>query len=101
MKAARSNLALQDLYASTHDALGALYPRLSPGGVVLIDDYGSFAGCAVAVDEYRAGHNITAPLRKQSSYAPAAGVSKGISFWRFSVRPAVHLEHCGLAPAEV
>jgi hypothetical protein len=29
-----------DLYESTTDALEALYPKLSPGGFVVIDEYG-------------------------------------------------------------
>lgn len=51
-----------DLYASTHDALTALYPRLSPGGWCIIDDYGDGAGCRAAVDAYRAAHGVAAPL---------------------------------------
>ncbi len=52
----------RDLYASTRDAIVALYPLLRPGGVVYVDDYGSFPGCALAIDEYRRAHGITAPL---------------------------------------
>jgi hypothetical protein len=51
-----------DLYASTMDALVALYPLVSVGGLVYVDDYGSFGGCKAAVDEYRARHKITAPM---------------------------------------
>jgi hypothetical protein len=29
-----------------------LYPRLAPGGVLIIDDYGHWEGCRQAVDEY-------------------------------------------------
>ncbi len=32
-----------DLYESTMDSLKALYPKLSKGGYLLIDDYGSIA----------------------------------------------------------
>ena len=48
-----------DLYESTHDALHHLYPRLSPGGYLIVDDYGVPCGCRKAVDEYRAAHDIT------------------------------------------
>lgn len=41
-----------DLYASTRDALAALYPLLSDGGYAYVDDYGSFGGCGKAVDDY-------------------------------------------------
>ncbi|GIZ52085.1 TylF/MycF/NovP-related O-methyltransferase [Noviherbaspirillum aridicola] len=52
-----------DWYDSTRDALEALYPKLSPGGWVIVDDYGLPFGCRQAVDEYRAAHGITEPLR--------------------------------------
>ncbi|NUM88489.1 MAG: class I SAM-dependent methyltransferase [Bdellovibrionales bacterium] len=44
-----------DFYASTLHELRHLYPRLSPGGVLLIDDYGHFRGAKAAVDEYFSG----------------------------------------------
>ena len=52
-----------DAYASTRDALVALYPRVSRGGIVYVDDYGGYGGCAAAVDEYRRAHGVTAPLQ--------------------------------------
>jgi len=48
-----------DLYESTMDALVHLYPKLSIGGYVIIDDYGYWPGCAKAVEDYRKEHNIT------------------------------------------
>ena len=47
-----------DLFDSTHDALHHLYPKLSAGGYLIVDDYGVPCGCRQAVDEYRAAHNI-------------------------------------------
>ncbi len=41
-----------DWYSSTRHELEHLYPRLEPGGVLIIDDYGHFAGARKAVDEY-------------------------------------------------
>ncbi len=41
-----------DWYESTRRELETLYPRLSPGGVLIIDDYGHFTGARKAVDEY-------------------------------------------------
>jgi hypothetical protein len=41
-----------DWYESTRHELEHLYPRLSPGGILIIDDYGHWAGCRQAVDEY-------------------------------------------------
>ena len=53
-----------DLHSSTLVALERLYPLLSPGGVVYIDDYGSFGGCAAAVEGFRREHNISAQLHR-------------------------------------
>jgi hypothetical protein len=41
-----------DWYGSTRHSLETLYPRLSPGGVLIVDDYGHFEGARRAVDEY-------------------------------------------------
>lgn len=41
-----------DWYSSTRHELFYLYPRLEPGGVLIIDDYGHFEGARQAVDEY-------------------------------------------------
>jgi O-methyltransferase len=46
-----------DMYESTIDALEALYPKLSPGGYCVVDDYG-LKGCRRAVDDFRARHAI-------------------------------------------
>lgn len=48
-----------DLYESTIDALTHLYPKVSKGGYVIVDDYGLIWGCRKAVDDYRAEHGIT------------------------------------------
>ena len=53
-----------DLYESTMDALRSLYPKLSPGGYIIVDDYRVEAlGCRQAVDEFRAEHHITEPIQ--------------------------------------
>lgn len=41
-----------DFYESTRHELTHLYPLLSPGGVLIIDDYGYWRGAKKAVDEY-------------------------------------------------
>jgi hypothetical protein len=51
-----------DLHDSTRDALAALYPQLSPGGFLVVDDHGALAGCRVAVDAFRAEHGVREPL---------------------------------------
>lgn len=50
-----------DIYESTRDALNLLYPKLSPGGYCIIDDY-HMADCRLATDQYRARHGIREPL---------------------------------------
>ena len=47
-----------DWYESTRVGLEVLYPRLSVGGVCILDDYGHWQGARQAVDEYfeRLGH---------------------------------------------
>lgn len=47
-----------DWYASTRHELEHLYPRLAPGGVLIIDDYGYWAGARKAVDEYFGGRML-------------------------------------------
>ena len=60
-----------DLYDSTMDVLNAIYDRVSPGGIVYVDDYLSFSGCRAAVDEFRQKHGIKSPLMMQA--IPEAG----------------------------
>ncbi len=47
-----------DMYSSTMQAIEALYPKLSPGGFCIVDDY-HLDGCRRAVDDYRSAHGIT------------------------------------------
>lgn len=51
-----------DYYESTMTPLRALYDRVSPGGFVIVDDYGLLEPARRAVDEFRAQHRISAPL---------------------------------------
>jgi len=45
-----------DWYESTKTCLEHLFPFVSPGGLVLIDDYYTWDGCARAVHDYLSGH---------------------------------------------
>lgn len=49
-----------DYYHSVKDPLKLLWPRLSPGAIVVVDDYANEAlpGAARAVDEWRATHAV-------------------------------------------
>ncbi len=41
-----------DWYESTKHELTHLYKRLSPGGVLILDDYGTWLGSKEATDEF-------------------------------------------------
>lgn len=58
-----------DLYASTRTVLESLYARVSPGGWVVIDDYGMLPPCKQAVDEFRARSGIGRPLERIDDHA--------------------------------
>jgi O-methyltransferase len=51
-----------DLYESTMDALTHLYPKVSVGGFVVVDDYGDIAACRQAVNDYRQQYGIDEPI---------------------------------------
>jgi O-methyltransferase len=53
-----------DLYESTMDGLTNLYPKLSPGGIIIIDDYGCVKACKAAVTDYRAEQGITDEIKE-------------------------------------
>jgi O-methyltransferase len=56
-----------DYFESTLVELQALYPKLSRGGVLIIDDYGHFEGCRRAVDLYFE-RSAQAPLLHRVDY---------------------------------
>jgi O-methyltransferase len=51
-----------DTYEATRVGLESLYPGLSEGGYLVIDDYGAYEECRKAVEEFRAEHDIGAPI---------------------------------------
>ena len=51
-----------DMYESTMDGLRNLYDKVSPGGFIIIDDYGCVAGCKQAVTDFRQAKGITDPI---------------------------------------
>lgn len=48
-----------DMYQSTIEALQALYPKLSIGGHLIVDDYGAIPACRQAVEDFRAERGIS------------------------------------------
>lgn len=53
-----------DWYESVRLTLETFWPSVPVGGHVVIDDYGHWPGARRAVDEFRATHRVTAPLRR-------------------------------------
>jgi len=47
-----------DFYKSTYHELVHLYPTLSSGGILIIDDYGHYQGARVATDQYIAENKL-------------------------------------------
>jgi len=72
-----------DSYEATMVTLSRLYPGLSKGGYLVIDDYGALPECSRAVQEYREANGITEPIeridwtgarwRKEEEARPAEG----------------------------
>jgi O-methyltransferase len=52
-----------DMYESTSLALRTLYPKVSRGGYVIVDDYGAWKPCRLAVDEFRQKNGIADPVQ--------------------------------------
>ena len=52
-----------DMYESTMDGLINLYDKVSPGGFVIVDDFGAVKGCQQAVLEFRASRQIQDPMQ--------------------------------------
>ncbi len=72
-----------DLYESTTDSLTALYDRVAPGGIVIIDDWGVLPACRKAVEDFFAGRNEALPKMIKMDWSgvyffkPGAGGNKG------------------------
>jgi O-methyltransferase len=64
-----------DWYESTRHELETLYPRLAPGGVLILDDYGHYEGARRAVDEYFDAHGGR-PLLTRVDYTGRVGVKR-------------------------
>jgi hypothetical protein len=62
-----------DWYASTYHELVHLYPSLVPGGVIILDDYGYWAGARQAAEEYF-GTIADAPLLSRIDYTGRIGI---------------------------
>ena len=52
------------MYQSTMEALESLYPGLSTGGFIIIDDFGAVPECRQAVLDYRRSRHIYDEIRE-------------------------------------
>ena len=53
-----------DMYSSTMESISALYPKLSSGGYLIVDDYYAFKECRQAIRDYRKEHGIIEPIER-------------------------------------
>ncbi|XGV98056.1 MAG: TylF/MycF/NovP-related O-methyltransferase [Leptolyngbya sp. BL-A-14] len=60
-----------DWYESTKVCLEHLYPLVVEKGIVIIDDYYAWDGCAVAVHEYLGKHSLNHRIRAVSDFTSA------------------------------
>ncbi len=59
-----------DYYGSTIQVLEAMYDKVSPGGFVIVDDYGAIPACRQAVEDFRTPRNISDPFIGSTGLAP-------------------------------
>lgn len=52
-----------DMYGSTIVALEALYDKVSPGGFIIVDDYGCYPSCAQAVHDFLGARGLSPDIR--------------------------------------
>jgi len=62
-----------DMYQSTIEALETLYPKLSVGGYLIVDDYVSAPRCKKAVEDFRKANQINDPIQE---------IDLGGAFWQ-------------------
>lgn len=67
-----------DMYESTWDALTSLYPKLSPGGFCIVDDYWAVKGCRQAIHDFRDQHGISEEI---------VPIDDDGTYWRVDVNP--------------
>jgi len=68
-----------DWYESTRHEMEHLFPRISPSGVLIVDDYGWWKGSQQAVDAYIATHRIPLLLTRLGPEGGAIGVVPAVS----------------------
>jgi predicted O-methyltransferase YrrM len=67
-----------DLYDSTYQPLAALYPKVAPGGYVIVDDFHTYPECQAAVLAY---------FRETGISPERIDVDGDCVYWRKAARP--------------
>ena len=70
-----------DWYAPTKLVLEALGRKVSPGGVLIFDDYGHWPGAKRAIDEYRVAHDVTSELVQTPGPFEPGDLHNGTEFY--------------------
>jgi hypothetical protein len=65
------------MYESTMNVLEHLYPKVSPGGFIILNDY-ALGGCRKAAEDYRSSHGITEKIES---------IDWSGAFWQRSAGP--------------
>jgi hypothetical protein len=76
-----------DTYFSTMDAIRYLYPRLNPGGFLIIDDFTDWTGCMNAIRHYRKKHDIVEPKVIRGVYWRKGPLKEGMSLCSAPAKP--------------
>ncbi len=66
-----------DWFSSTAHELEHLFPLLTVGGILIVDDYGYYKGARKATDEYIEKHKIQILLSRVSSLGVREGIKQG------------------------
>ena len=80
-----------DTYEATWVALESLYPGLSAGGYLIVDDYGLIEECRRAVDDYRRQHGIDGADRADRLERRALAARRRAERRRRGDEPAIRL----------
>jgi O-methyltransferase len=57
-----------DLYASIKVCINVLYDKVVIGGIIIVDDYGTYEGCRKAIDEFVLERNIKVFLNYSNAF---------------------------------
>lgn len=85
-----------DTYWSTMEAITILYPRLSPGGFLIIDDFTDWDSCRDAIYDYRNANQITEQIYLVPHLTVNGEFIRG-AYWR-KTHPTIKYQECLGAP---